>query len=104
VLQLTSVKPGRQRQDFVLCTTSTTQLAPFLQRFRSDSEQEVDVVVSSAVVSPGIVDSVGDVDAVVITAIFAAVIIIIITSSYVMLYNYRDVRYILNLPKSLKSM
>jgi len=40
--------------------TSTTQLAPFLQRFWSDSEQEAGVVVSLRTV-----DSVGDVAAVV---------------------------------------
>ena len=73
MVQLASVKPGRQTQDFVLSRTSTTQLAPFLQRLRSDSEQEVDVVVSSAVVSLSTVDSVGDVAAVVITAILASV-------------------------------
>jgi len=46
VLQLASVKPGRQTHDVdvVLNRISTTQLAPFLQRFRSDSEQEANVV------------------------------------------------------------
>jgi len=78
VVQLASVKPGRQTHDVdvVLNRTSTTQLAPFLQRFRSDSEQEVDVVVSSAVVSLGTVDIVGDVAAVDIDEILAPVIII----------------------------
>jgi len=41
VAQSGSVKPGRQTHDVdvVLSETSTTQLAPFLQRFRSVSEQ-----------------------------------------------------------------
>ena len=74
MLQLSSVNPGRQTHDAVLSRTFITQIAPFLQRFRSDSEQETDVVVSSAVVSLGTVDIVADAAAVVIDKILAPVI------------------------------
>ena len=35
---MASVNPGTQTHDALLCSTSTTQLAPFLQRFLSDSK------------------------------------------------------------------
>jgi len=51
-VQFSSVKPGRQTHDGVFSKRFTIQVAPFLQRFRSDSEQDLAADVVSAIVTP----------------------------------------------------
>ena len=80
------MKPGRQTHDDVFSKTSTIQVAPFLQRLRSDSEHCLAVVVavvSGVVVAADSVIVVCVVGGVVVTA--DSVIVVAVVNSVVVI-------------------